>query len=138
MPLDIYRPRQRGRWWATLSVWLLPCLLLMVAAAQTARADDNTGPVRMARFSYLSGNVTWRNGSASDWSAAVRNLPLRQGVQIWTSDNSRAEVQFDDGSRVRLDQNTLITLQTLYSDPQGEFTEITLNDGEVALRLNNQ
>lgn len=138
MASDIRRPLKRGRWWTALTVWLLPCLLILAASAQMARADDNTGPVRMARFSYLSGNVTWRNGTDTDWSAAVRNMPLHQGAQIWTADNSRVEIQFDDGSRVRLDQNTLITLQTLYSDNQGEFTEITLNDGEVAMRLNNQ
>jgi hypothetical protein len=54
------------------------------------------------------------------------------------SEGGRAEVQFDDGSRIRLDSNTLITLQTLYSDADGEFTEITLNDGQVYLRLNNK
>jgi hypothetical protein len=98
----------------------------------------NNGPVRMARFSYISGDVTWRDGTEGDWSSAARNLPLRQGAQIWVSEGGRAELQFDDGSRLRLDSNTLITLQTLYSDAQGEFTEITLNDGQAFLRLNNQ
>ena len=101
-------------------------------------AEASNGPVRLARFSYIQGNVTWRGADGDDWAGAALNMPLRQGAQIWVSDNSRAEIQFDDGSRLRLDRNTLITLQTLYSDAQGEFTEINLNDGETHLRLTNK
>ena len=108
------------------------------AAGQGTSAEANSGPVRLARFSYIQGNVTWRGADGDDWAGAALNMPLRQGAQIWVSDNSRAELQFDDGSRLRLDHNTLITLQTLYSDAQGEFTEINLNDGETHLRLTNK
>ena len=101
-------------------------------------ASTPSGPVRMARFSYIEGNVTWRGGDDGTWAPGAQNFPLRQGAQLWVGDNSRAEIQFDDGSRLRLDANTLVTLQTLYSDTQGEFTEITLNDGQLMLRLKNQ
>lgn len=106
--------------------------------AQGEASDANSGPVRLARFSLVTGDVTWRDSTDGSWSAASQNMPLRQGAQIWVSDGGRAEVQLDDGSRIRLDSNTLITLQTLYSDADGEFTEITLNDGQVYLHLNNK
>ena len=140
------------------ALWLPLCLsLLSVGSATLCSAqplprslafldacgggDDttsNTGPVRMARFSYLKGDVTWRLSADADWTPASNNMPLRQGAQLWVADNSNAEIQFDDGSRMRLDSNTLVTLQTLYSDTDGEFTEVTLNDGQVYLRLNNK
>ncbi len=104
----------------------------------TSRIGDQAqqdGPVRMARFSYVQGDVTWRVDSHSEWSAATRNLPLRQGAELWVSEGGRAEIQFDDGSRLRLGSGALVTLQTLYSDAEGEFTEITLKDGPIALRL---
>ena len=66
-----------------------------------AGTQENTGPVRLARISYVRGNVTWRSEESSDWSAATRNLPLRQGAQIWVSEGGRAEIQFDDGSLLR-------------------------------------
>ncbi len=111
-------------------------IMLCVVNAR-AVADDNAGPVRLARFSYVSGNVTWHYGDDDSWTDATRNMPLRQGAQIWTNDSSRAEVEFDDGARLRLDSNTLVTLQTLYSDEQGEFTEITLSNGSVHMHLKN-
>ena len=98
-------------------------------------SKENAGPVRLARFSYLSGDVTWRGDDAGEWSAASQNLPMRQGAQIWVAKGGRAEIQFDDGSLLRLGSNSVATLQTLFSDSEGEFTEIKLTDGIAALRL---
>jgi hypothetical protein len=124
----------------SLGLWLLAGLSLIPGWSAQARAAgySNNGPVRMARVSYVIGDVSWRRDSRMGWSSAVRNLPLRQGAQIWVPAGSRAEIQFDDGSRLRLGSNALVTLQTLYSDAEGEFTEITLNDGLSALRLKNK
>ena len=101
-------------------------------------AGTGSGPVRMARFYIIEGKVSWRASTDGDWSTGAINLPLRQGAQVWTDEHSRTEIEFDDGSRLRMDSNTLLTLQTLYSDTQGEFTEITVNDGRVFLRLQTQ
>lgn len=93
------------------------------------------GPVRLARFSYVKGNVTWRLEEGAEWSPSNINLPLRQGAQIWVTEGGRGEIQFDDGSVLRLGSGALVTLQTLYSDTQGEFTEIRVNEGLVSLSL---
>ena len=106
------------------------------ATADSAVSSDvNSGPVRMARFSYLSGNVTWRADGMDQWSPASVNLPLRQGAEIWVTNRGRAEIQFDDGSYLRLGSGAIVTLQTLYSDADGEFTEVKLTDGLAALRI---
>jgi hypothetical protein len=95
------------------------------------------GPVRLARFSYVEGNVTWRPTDQDDWSKATVNLPIRQGAQIWAADAGRAEIQFDDGSLIRLGHGAVVTLQTLYSDSSSEFTEVQLNQGLIAMRLHH-
>jgi len=100
-----------------------------------AKGAPGDGPVRLARFSYVSGNVTWRSDDGGSWSSGTVNLPLRQGAQIWVTDGGRAEIQFDDGSLLRLGNGAIATLQTLYSDGDGEFTEIKLTDGLASLRL---
>src|SRR5206468_7141818 len=92
------------------------------------------GPVRLARFAYVSGSVNWRADNSMDWSKATTNLPIRQGAEIWVTDGGRADLQFDDGSSLRLGNGALVILKLLYSDAQGEFTQITLNDGLATLR----
>jgi hypothetical protein len=105
------------------------------SATPQASATDRSkqGPVRMVRFSSISGNVTWRASDGAEWSPATINLPIQQGAQIWINDGGRADVQFDDGSELRLGNGALVTLTLLYSDAQGEFTQITLNDGLATL-----
>jgi len=99
--------------------------------------DQNEGPVRMARFSYVSGNVSWRPSEGDNWSPATINQPIRQDAQVWVTEGGRAEVQFDDGSLLRLGNGGLAVLQTLYSDDNGEFTEIRMAEGVSSLRLRN-
>lgn len=101
--------------------------------SQTADA----GPVRMARFGLIEGGVSWRPDEKSEWSAATPNMPLRQGAQVSVDRGGRGEVQFDDGSVLRLGSSALATLTTMYSDSKGEFTEIQLNDGLFSMTMRN-
>ena len=98
---------------------------------------ENIGPVRMARFSLIQGKVNCRPSTKVDWSPAYLNQPIRQGEQILVPANSRAEISFDDGSVARLGGGAFVTMQTLYSDDKGEFTEVKLNDGIATFRLKN-
>ncbi len=95
----------------------------------------SSGPVRMARFLRADGNVTWRPLTGGTWSTATVNLPLRQGAQVWVTNGGRADLQFDDGTELRIGNGGLVTLKTMYSDSQGEYTRITLRDGVTTLRL---
>lgn len=95
---------------------------------------ESSGPVRLARFAAVRGNVTWRADDTMSWSQASNNMPLRQGGQIWVTNGGRAEVQFDDGSVLRLGNGALVTLNVLYSDAEGEFTQITLRDGLATIK----
>ena len=109
------------------------------SAPAPAPVEDTTadGPVRMARIARLDGNVSWRPGDDVNWSDAGWNLPLREGAQIWVSPGARAEIQFDDGSYLRLGNGALAVFHTMFADSQGEFTEIKLDNGTASLQLTN-
>ncbi len=108
------------------------------AMAQGQESTSSSGAVRLARFSYIEGKVLWRPDSTTEWSEATSNLPIRQGSQISTSDDARAEIQFDDGSTLRMTSGAVLTLDNLYSDADGEFTELKLNDGTASMHLKTQ
>ena len=98
-------------------------------------AKPQTGPVRLARFSFVEGNVTWRANSTLDWTEGSINLPLQQGAQVWVEKGGHAEIQFDDGSVLRLAGGSIATMQTLDSDEKGEYTQINLSQGLGYMRL---
>ena len=50
--------------------------VVLMAAAAPALADDGDPPSRVARLNYESGSVSFRPGSADDWSPASPNYPL--------------------------------------------------------------
>lgn len=88
---------------------------------------------RVARISYLSGNVTVRSNDAAKWVRAETNRALNESAQLWVEEGGRAEVLFDDGSILRLGSSSVVTFQTVYVDAQGEYTQIKMNSGLATL-----
>ena len=54
----------------------------------------------------MEGKVSFQHSSDMDWSAATINMPLEPGDRIYTGDGGRAEIEFDDGSIIRLASGT--------------------------------
>ena len=55
--------------------------------------DQDDPPGRVARLGYLQGSVSFQPAGETDWVGAVPNRPMSTGDQLWTDENSRAEVQ---------------------------------------------
>ena len=110
----------------------------ILAAPNATPSDTSGGPVRLARISSETGKVSWRPDGTTEWAAATNNLPIRQGGEVWLAPGSRLEIQFDDGSTLHLGDDAVATLQTLYSDKQGEFTEVKLAAGTSSWHLKNK
>jgi len=68
---------------------------------------------RIARVSYLNGHVSFQHTDEVDWTAASINMPLQPGDRIYTGDNGRAEIEFDDGSVLRLAEKADVEILTM-------------------------
>jgi hypothetical protein len=88
-------------------------LTVSLAGAVAYANPEDKGYTRLARLSYLEGNVSFQHASDVDWSSASINLPLEPGDRIYTGPEGRAEIQFDDGSAIRLAENTDIEILSL-------------------------
>jgi hypothetical protein len=78
---------------------LLMCLAgLLLSIAPKARADEGDPPSRVARISYLDGNVSFQPTGTQDWAAAAKNRPVTVGDKLWTDQDSRAELQAGQAS----------------------------------------
>ncbi len=110
------------------------CGCFALALLPSLAQASSGGPVRLARVSYVSGDVSLRTSDQGQWTEAVRNLPIRQGATLSAAPGARTEIQFDDGSKLRLESG-VITLTRLYSDSQGEYTQITIRSGDASLRI---
>jgi len=100
-----------------------------------ARAYD-VPPQRAARLSYLQGSVTVEHMDNTGNDPAVINMPLAAGVRVSTGEDGQAEVEFEDGSLVRLTPNSALSLSVLSADNRGNFqTQLAVVHGLVYAEL---
>jgi hypothetical protein len=110
-------------------------LLLSSAGTLDARADD--APVhRAARLSFLQGEVTVDHLDNTAGDPAQINMPLAEGARLSTGEDGQAEVEFEDGSVVRLTPNSSLGLSVLSVDPAENFhTQMTVLHGLIYAEL---
>lgn len=97
-------------------------------------SGPGTGPsaglgARAVRLSYVDGQVQLSMGNTVLASRALANTPLFEGTQITTSDDGRAEVQFEDGSVARVSPNSTLTLAVLRQQGDATETQLVLDSG---------
>jgi hypothetical protein len=130
---------------STLPRILIPAVLLAtllassLASAQTtiiteeqsADVDDAAPVPRVARLSFVDGDVSFLRAGVTDWAPAVENLPLLAGDQLYTGRGARVELQLARGNYIRLSESTELTIADL-SDSYAQF-EIT--EGTAIIRI---
>jgi hypothetical protein len=87
--------------------------IFALVASLSAMADSH---VRIVRLSYIEGGVQISHGSGGAYEKAIVNLPITEGAKLKTSDG-RAEVEFEDGSTLRI-----------VADSTVEFSQLSLRD----------
>jgi hypothetical protein len=103
----------------------LACALL----ALPAWADSQ---VRIVRLSDVQGGVQINKNTGLGFENAFLNLPITQGVQLRTRDNGRAEIEFEDGSTLRITPNTSLDFSVLgLNDAGNRVNVVNLVQGRV-------
>jgi len=106
-------------------------LTLTLVAPLAARADDEIGGASVARISTLSGSVAVQRGDSNSSIDAAVNAPILGADYITTGPGSRAEIQFDGSSMVRLGENVQMRFTNI--DPANR--ELQLAEGTIDVRL---
>ncbi|HEX4576110.1 MAG TPA: FecR family protein [Edaphobacter sp.] len=123
------------QWRKHFNVSLFLFLLVSTAWTVSARADDAPAH-RAARLSYLQGNVTVDHMDNTAGDPAQVNMPLAEGARLSTGEDGQAEVEFEDGSVVRMTPNSSLGLNSLSVDALGNFhTQLTVLGGLLYAEL---
>lgn len=94
---------------------VLISLLTLVPHAEGYEVDDTVPEVtdRVARISFIRGDVQIRRDGTDDWEKADLNLPIVEGDEISTDANGRLEIQFNGNTHLRLAENTSVQIRQL-------------------------
>jgi len=120
---------------------LLAGFVFLLQASTIAKAQDQPPdyqdqdqsqdpPGRVARLDYSHGSVSFRPAGEDDWVTAVPNRPMVTGDDLWTDEDSRAEVHVGSAA-LRMGSKTGITFLAL----DDRTTQIRLAQGSLILRV---
>ncbi|MGH9452817.1 MAG: DUF6600 domain-containing protein [Terriglobia bacterium] len=98
---------------------------LIPALAQQATTPQLTPPqklshVRVVRLSFVQGTVTVQRPGTTEWTKGMVNTPVQEGFSIATAPKSFAEVQFENGSTVRLGELSRVDFTQLALTQNGD------------------
>ena len=103
--------------------------LLILLAAQTAKAQDDQGsppPARVATLDYMQGSVSYEPAGEQNWVDAELNRPLTTGDSLWSDQSSRAEL-FIGSTALRLGDSTGISFLNL----SNQVAQVQLAEGTL-------
>ncbi|MEW9624518.1 DUF6600 domain-containing protein [Rhodanobacter geophilus] len=124
VPAFLLASLRRG--WRPLAVLLL-CVVAGLAQAQSADTDGSAPPDRVARLSYIAGDLGFLPAGSQDWAGADLNRPLTTGDRLSTGDDARAELELG-GASLRMAGGSDFGLLNLNDNlAQMELTQGTLN-----------
>ena len=114
---------------------VLGLVLCAAPFAESVWADDAAPAARAVRLSSVEGQVQLSQGQELLANPAVENTPLFEGSLLTTGDDGRAEIQFEDGSVVRLSPNSTVTLAVLRGQGSSAEAEVALESGLAYFEL---
>jgi hypothetical protein len=119
-----------GKLGKTLAVLAaLTSMFLVVSASAESKA-------RIVRLSDVQGTVKIDRAAGQGFEKAFLNLPLVEGSKLKTGDDGRAEVEFEDGSAVRLAQNSQIEFPRLALGDDGQkLTTVKMISGVMYINV---
>ena len=108
---------------ALLSLAALACSLLAVPSFADSQA-------RIVRLSAVEGDVQIDRNTGQSYEKAFLNLPITQGAKLRAKNDGRAEVEFEDGSTVRITPGTVVEFPQLsLRDSGGKISTVNLREG---------
>src|SRR6187399_879143 len=99
-------------------------MLLSGGDVFASETDDYIPDVtdRVARISFIQGDVQIRRDETPDWEVAILNLPIVEGDEIATDGNGRLEIQLNSYTHLRIAENSQVKF-------------VGLKDGGIALSV---
>lgn len=104
---------------------------LLPWAVPAAALDTKDTNIRIVRLSYVNGDAQLDRRQGQGYEPAILNMPIVQGGRLWTrGEDALAEVEFEDGSSLRLTPGSSVEFQEFVLRSSGEkATSVEVESG---------
>jgi uncharacterized protein DUF6600/FecR-like protein len=112
-----------------MSAALASCVLFTIPSFADSQA-------RIVRLSDVQGDVQVDRNVGQGFEKAFLNLPITQGVKLQTRKDGRAEVEFEDGSALRIAPGTVIDFpQLVLRDSGAKVSAVHFQEGTAYVKF---
>jgi uncharacterized protein DUF6600/FecR-like protein len=119
-----------------MSKQILNIGLIVFAALLLAIPSFADSQARIVRLSQVDGDVQVDRDAAQGYEKAFLNMPITAGMKLRTNAVGRAEIEFEDGSTLRIVPHTNIAFPELsLRDSGAKVTTISIQDGTAYLNF---
>jgi hypothetical protein len=115
-----------------------PCILVVLSfwLSVPSFADSQA---RIVRLSQVDGDVQIDRNLGQGYEKAFLNLPVTEGAKLRTGQDARAEVEFDDGSTLRLTPGSVLEFPELTRHDSGaRASSVELQEGTAYLNFKGE
>lgn len=113
---------------------MLAALIILVAAVTAPASAESKA--RIVRLSEVQGTVQMDRAAGDGFEKAFINLPVIEGSKLKTGKDGRAEVEFEDGSALRLAPDSEVNFTRLALGDDGQkLSGVQLISGTVYANL---
>jgi hypothetical protein len=108
--------------------------LIILVAALTAFSFSPEQP-SVGKVSFPLGNVLVLSQGETRFQKATFNMPIKNGDKVETKKESRCEITYHDGSIVRIDEQSIYTIEKATIDEEKKEVESSLSIGKLWANL---
>ena len=117
-----------------MTVVAVSFLLLSIASLTAPAFADSQA--RVVRLSEVQGEVQVDRNTGRGFEKGFLNLPITQGLKLQTKHDGRAEVEFEDGSTLRVTPDTVIDFPQLsLHDSGAKASAVHLQEGTAYVKF---
>jgi len=109
---------------------------LVVLACGLSALSFADSQARIVRLSQVDGDVQVDRNTGQGYEKAFVNLPITQGAKLRTGPGARAEVEFENGSTLRITPGTVVEFPGLaLHESGGRASSLNLQEGTAYLNF---
>ncbi len=118
------------------ALWLWMGVLVFAGLPERGAWAVDAAPVREARLSFFQGDVTVQRADNTGNDPAQLNMELVEGTRVVTGQDGQAEIEFEDGSLLRVTPQSTVVLSRLGTGADGSLeTQVGVLNGLVYAEL---
>jgi hypothetical protein len=84
---------------------------------------------------FVTGEVSFQKKGMGDWKPLKVGAKIRENDNVRTLVESKTELEFNNGSKISIEENTIVEMSKLFEDGAGAQTNVNIKTGSLLFNI---